>query len=211
MSVNIRRYGAVNPPRDTTTTILTVPTGQVGILRSIHQGSNGSSDMGVLLFGLGFIWKPPVDTTNGKLYGLSTVMPAGTTLAANHGAGTVDAYTAANVALLDVNREGRDLWSLVRGDIGNTATGGGGNTSSFYIVPAGKRLRVREVVICAHGNVSNVSVYISGIVHLLKTTTKANTAAIFGMDMSAGPGETLGWSSSVVNVHLFMSGVLEDA
>lgn len=207
MAATVRRVNASNIAAATRTLFYTVPTGKVAVVRTITQSNDAGalSVMGVTINGAGFLWDSRV--ANGvdscKVWPLSTVLTAGQTLHAEHSQGSC--YTMAQVVEMDATLEGRNLWQFHANTV-NTGT-------KTYTVPAGKRVRVREAVLCPHSASGSANIYIGSTGHLVKTALAANENVVVSLDMSINAGESLGCAgtSNGSSVHAFLSGVIEDA
>lgn len=204
MAVRIFRRQAANPAVNVNVDIYQVPAGKRAIVRSIFQGYDGGvvdASMGVYARGVGMFWDQKVSQFDSRIWPCSTVLDAGETIGAYHTQAGM--YTMVQIAELD-QRDAENLWRLQFNSVGAAA--------QTYTVPAGKRVRVREVILANHGDTADYSVYIASIGHLVKHHAVARVGNVFGMDMSVNAGETIG---AVVPVgpagHVFLSGVIEDA
>ncbi len=202
MALRVRRLGnASNIAANTRTRLYAVPAGKRALLRGVHFGNDngGAIRMGITLNGAGFVWQPEVVGSGSLVVPLATVLNPGDAIDAEHTA--TNAYTMLQGVEFDDPRP-----ELLRIDALNL---GGGAT--YYTVPAGKRLRVREVVVCPHNNTPNISTYIGGIGHFVKAAPIDTKGIVLACDLSANAGEQIGAASTIAPTHAFYSGVLEDA
>lgn len=205
MAVQIRRATLANPSTGVQHRLYTVPTGKVAILRTLFQGYNNTpinQEMGITVNGAGFFWQQTVPTWESKIWPLSTVLTAGQYVNAQHS--ELGMYTMLQYAEMDA-QEGANLWQ-------HHFIGVAANTWTEVAVPAGKRVRVREVVVCNHADTSDWSVYISSLGHFVKLHAKPRVGNVFGVDMTANAGEMIGtYTPAGPSGHVFLSGVIEDA
>lgn len=202
MAVTIRRANASNIPANTRTRLYTVPAGKVAILRTLTQGNdNGFAvRMGAEVNGAGWLWYPTVAAGGARVWPLSSVLYEGQYVNVEHNNGA--SYSMLQYAEMDRATEGRNLWQLHHLSVNGT--------TASYVVPAGKRVRVREVIACPHDASNNFSSFISGIGHFWKGTITEST--VLGTDMSVNAGETIGSTAGTASAfHMFYSGVIEDA
>lgn len=203
MSAKKQRLGlASNIAAATRTRIYTVPAGKVAILSTVTQGSdNGPQNMGLTINGFGWLWQPNITGTfANRVWPMSTVLNAGEYIEVEHSA--AGGYTA----VFGVELDARDAPQAYRTSFFNLTS-----TAQNLVIPAGKRLRIREVVICPHGGSGTANIYISGIGYLVRSRLAANEPEVHRTDMLAFAGETLGASGSGTTLHAFISGEMLDA
>lgn len=203
MAAIVRRVNASGIAANTRTRLYTVPAGKVAVLRTLTQGNDNTTaiTMGAEVNGAGFLWSNTVAGSSAMHWPLGTVLYEGQYMNVEHNAGS--AYSMLQYVEMDRATEGRNLWQWHAVNI-HSAT-------ATYTVPAGKRVRVREVVVCPHSTVNSnqMSIYINSIGHFLKGSY-SNT--VLGTDMSVNPGEIIGASAAATyGTHVFLSGVIEDA
>lgn len=182
--------------------LYTLPAGKRAIVRSIYQGYDGGvvdASMSVAFNGAGFLWDQKVSNQDHRVWPMSTVLVAGNYLDVSHSQRGM--YTMAQIVEMDE----ADFANPAQVHI-ISASGSG----SAYTVPAGKRFRIRELVVTNHGDRSDVSVYITGQGHLAKIEAQPRVGNVIGMNMVASAGEQIGHTVSGPAVHYWLSGVLED-
>lgn len=210
MSFQVRRLGAATAPAATRTRLYTVPAGKVALITGLHLGKDLTSNgrMGVTLGNatdgdLGFIWDATMTGAfSSRQYPLSTVLQAGEYI--NIENSETACFTAIQGAEFDATDTSAGL--LFRTTFISVQTSAG-----TYTVPAGKRFRVREVVICQHNTQSDVSVYIANIGHFIKVRALAGEPVVVKSDISVNAGETITAGATGGTVHVFFSGIMEDA
>lgn len=194
--------------------LLDVPAGKKIILRSITYSTNNGTPplMGLTINGAGFIWdeggnvsNPTITSADSKTFQLATVLNPGEYLEAQ--ANLSDCYFTLGYVEMDATREGANLHKVYLSNF--SASGAGTQT---YTVPAGKRFRVRELHCAQHSTSGNVNIYIGGIGYLYRRNLTAHKNEVVHTDISVNAGEGLGAAADAgMVVHLFASGVLEDA
>lgn len=216
MSFRVRRLAAIHytVAANTDQGIYTVPAGKVAVLRGITIGNNNGSavNAGILNGGAGYLWDMPLPAA-GQAAGspaaalhlpVRSVLHAGNSLAARMSiSGQV--YVTVEGAEFDAPPGNPELYRL---DIHNVAVGG----STSPAIPAGKRYRMREIVIANHSTNADVNISIHNIVLLHREHLQAAKGGrILQVDVTLNPGEQIFASTSGTPVHVFTSGTLEDA
>lgn len=203
MTAIVRRATRTSPAANTRLNLYTVPTGKSAVLRTLTMAHDlgSTTQMGAELNGAGFLWSVQVPQIDSKVWPLSTVMTAGQTI--NIESAGVSTYYLLQYVEMDATAEGVNLWTHYASNV-QAAT-------VTYTVPAGKRVRVREMVICPHGSSSgSFSSAISGQGYLARGLF-AGQNIVIGMDMSVNAGEVISSSAVTATTHIFYSGVIEDA
>lgn len=204
MALIVRRFNVSNPAANTRTRLYTVPTGKKAILRTLTYSSDSGTSgviLGTTIDANGFIWSERIDDSySSKTFQLCTVMNAGQYMDCE--ANSTNCYFVLQVAEMD-EADGANLVNVPHLAI---------TTTKSYVVPSGKRLRLREQVISPHGAGGlNISTAISSNGYVLRATTVANNSIVNQLDLSVNPGETLASHATSGTVHAWYSGVLEDA
>lgn len=201
MAHRIRRLGVVaNPAANTRTRLYTVPAGKAALLRTVSfGGATGSASlMGITINGFGFVWQPPVPASGSLIVPLGTYLTAGDYVDAENT--TTDGYTLLQGVEFDTPPP-----SLARPVVVTVTSG------AVYTVPAGKRLRVRDVTLCPHnGTGIKVDVTINGVGYLFRGDVPP-AGLVIGHDMTVNAGEVISAQRNQGTVNLFITGLLEDA
>lgn len=205
MAVRVRTHFVAYPAANARTRLYTVPAGKKAILRTLtYSNDNGSAVlMGTTINGAGFLWQETVQGgDNSKTFQLATVLTAGQYVDVESNAGATNYLL--QVAELD-ERDAPEAQTIYHDQIGVSL--------KTYSPPAGKRFRIREIVVSPHNGAGfNVNLYIGGIGYLLRTTTKADpNNIVINTDMTVNAGESLGSTANGGTIHAWYSGVLEDA
>lgn len=203
MAAVLRRVAASNPTPNTVVPIYTVPPGRKAIVRTVSQGTDAASPgttMVLSLPGGNLLSEVQVLAGASRMWPLGTVLNEGEQLRAFHSTGT--AYTLVGLVELEASIEGAALHRVDLLDI---------VTERSYVVPNGKRFRIREVIISTANATTDVQVRIGNTAgYLVKMNTKE--PAVVGTDIVAFPGEAIiARASGTGLVHAYLSGVLEDA
>lgn len=207
MTTIVRRAHRANPAANTRTHLYTVPTGKKAILRTLTYATEntvaGGVIMGTTISGNGFIWTEKItDTYSSKTFQLSTVLHAGHVVDVE--ANATVCYFMLEYAEMD-EREGGELNLVFHDQIGLSP--------KTYTVPAGKRFRIKEIVVSPHGNTgADISLNIQNQGYLLRARPNSSgDNIVIATDISVNPGEVVESGASGGTFHAWYSGILEDA
>lgn len=204
MAAVIKRLGGVSAPAsDTLTRIYEVPAGRAAIVRTVSVSNDNATTarVGVLLNKAGWLFDLQVTQADSRLFPLSTVLLPGDVIEYQVFANSPTTYLGVHGVEFDYVPP-----TLVKFSLLSLET-----SAKSFVVPVGKKLRLREIIVCPHGGNGTVNISTRNLNHLVKATMQANTPLVVGMDVVVNAGEEILASATGTLTHAFFSGVLEDA
>lgn len=208
MSLAIRRVGGVinvGPNYGTAALAYTVPAGKKTLLKHVtlssdNAGVNGHR-IGMTIDGRGALWDNQMrDNYDSKVFSPNTLLTAGQKL-------YVGSEVANSYAMIQgVEMNAADMPTLHQ-IVFDTVK----DTVQQYVVPTGKRFRIREILACPHSITTPFALAINNQAIILRRTLLGYTPQVLSVDISASAGEIIVVSASASAVlHVWLTGLLED-